>query len=91
MEFSRQEYWSGLLFPTPGALSYLGIEPMSPVLVGGFFITLPTGKMYSKTVWNEENVWKKQLHKLGFLNIFFFVCLFYLFIYFNFILFLNFT
>ena len=71
MEFSRQEYWSGLLFPTPGDLSHLEIESISPVLVGGFFITLPTGKIYSKTVWNEENVWKKQLHKLQFLNILF--------------------
>ena len=31
MEFPRQEYWSGLPFPTPGDLSNPGIEPMSPV------------------------------------------------------------
>ena len=31
MQFSRQEYWSGLPFPTPGDLSNLGIEPMSLV------------------------------------------------------------
>ena len=30
MEFSRQEYWSGLLFPTPGDLPHPGIEPVSP-------------------------------------------------------------
>ena len=30
--FSRQEYWSGLLFPLPGDLSNPGIEPISPVL-----------------------------------------------------------
>ena len=30
MEFSRQEYWSGLPCPTPGDLSDAGIEPMSP-------------------------------------------------------------
>ena len=30
MEFSRQEYWSGLPFPTPGDLSNPGIEPVSP-------------------------------------------------------------
>ena len=29
MEFSRQEYWSGLPFPTPGDLSDPGIEPAS--------------------------------------------------------------
>ena len=32
MEFSRQEYWSGLPFPTPGALPNPGIEPRSPEL-----------------------------------------------------------
>ena len=35
MEFSRQEYWSGLLFPPPGYLPNPGIEPAShksPVL-----------------------------------------------------------
>ena len=30
MEFSRQGYWSGLPFPSPGDLPYLGIEPGSP-------------------------------------------------------------
>ena len=32
MEFSRQEYWSGLPFPMPGDLSVSGIEPRSPAL-----------------------------------------------------------
>ena len=32
MEFSRQEYWSGLPFPSPGDLPYPGIEPRSPAL-----------------------------------------------------------
>ena len=32
MGFSRQEYWSGLPFPTPGDLSNPGIEPESPTL-----------------------------------------------------------
>ena len=42
MEFSRQEYRSGLPCPPPGDLPYLGIEPaslMSPALAGGFFTT----------------------------------------------------
>ena len=42
MEFSRQEYWSGLPFPTPGDLPDLGIESVSlgsPALAGGFFTT----------------------------------------------------
>ena len=32
MEFSRQEYWNGLLFPSPGDLFNPGIEPKSPAL-----------------------------------------------------------
>ena len=32
MEFSRQEYWSGLPFPSPGDLPNTGTEPMSPTL-----------------------------------------------------------
>ena len=32
MEFSRQEYWSGLPFPSPEDLPNPGIESMSPVL-----------------------------------------------------------
>ena len=32
MGFSRQEYWSGLLFPSPGDLPDPGIEPESPSL-----------------------------------------------------------
>ena len=35
MEFSRQEYWNGLLFPSPGDLPDPGIEPGSPALQAG--------------------------------------------------------
>ena len=42
--FPRQEYWSGLPFPSPGDLSHPGIEPTSPVLAGRFFTTEPPGK-----------------------------------------------
>ena len=42
MEFSRQEYWSGLLFPTPGDLPEQGVEPESPALADGFFTTSAT-------------------------------------------------
>ena len=47
MEFSRQEYWVRLSFPTPGDLPDPGIKPVSPaypVLAGGFFTTEPHGK-----------------------------------------------
>ena len=36
MGFSRQEYWSGLPFPSPGDLSNPGIEPRSSVLQADF-------------------------------------------------------
>ena len=32
MEFSTQEYWSGLSLPSPGAIPNPGIEPWSPAL-----------------------------------------------------------
>jgi len=44
MEFSRQEYWSELSFPSPGDLSNPGIEGMSPALAGRFLTTEPPGK-----------------------------------------------
>ena len=50
MEFSRQEYWSGLPFPTPGDLPHPGTESKSlasPALVGRFFTTAPPGKPLS--------------------------------------------
>ena len=46
MEFSRQEYWSGLPFPPPGDLPDPGIQPtfllMFPALAGKFFTTHAT-------------------------------------------------
>ena len=47
IEFSRQEYWSGLPCAPPGDLPDPGIEPMSPAspaLAGGFLTTAPPGK-----------------------------------------------
>ena len=38
MGISKQEYWSGLLFPPPGDLPDPGIKPTSPALAGRFFI-----------------------------------------------------
>ena len=42
MGFSRQEYWSGLLFPSPGDLPDPRIEPASLALAGGFFTNFTT-------------------------------------------------
>ena len=50
MEFSRQEYWSMLPFPTPGDLSDPGIKLMSlgsPALMGRFYATVPPGKPHN--------------------------------------------
>ena len=47
MGFSRQEYWSGLPFPSPGKLSDPGIEPRSPALEADTLTSEPPGKRYS--------------------------------------------
>ena len=44
MGFSRQEYWGGLPFPSPGDLPDPGIEPTSPELDEGLLPTEPPGK-----------------------------------------------
>ena len=41
----RQEYWSGLPFPSPGDLPDPGMELASSALAGGFFTTEPFGKL----------------------------------------------
>ena len=46
VRFPRQEYWSGLPFPTPGDPPNPGVEPRSstaPTLAVGFFATEPPG------------------------------------------------
>ena len=44
MGFSRQEYWSGLPFPSPGDLPDSGIEPGSPALGADALTSEPPGK-----------------------------------------------
>ena len=46
MGFSKQEFWSGLPFPSPGDLPHPGIELMSPVLAGALLTAQPPGKSY---------------------------------------------
>ena len=43
--FSRQEYWSGLPFPSPGDLPNPGIEPGSPTLQADALPSEPPGKL----------------------------------------------
>ena len=61
MEFSRQEYWSGLSCPTPGHLYHPGIEPESSALVGGCFTTSTIWeslvKGISQSVQSLSRVW----------------------------------
>ena len=44
MGFPRQEYSSGLPFPTPGDLPDPGFKPPSSALAGRFFTPAPSGK-----------------------------------------------
>ena len=44
MGFSRQEYWSGLPFPSPGDLPDPRIEPVSPALEADALTFEPPGK-----------------------------------------------
>ena len=46
MRFSRQEYWSGLPFPSPGDLPNPGIEPGSPALQTDALPSEPPGKPF---------------------------------------------
>ena len=47
MGFPRQEYWSALLFPSPGDLSDSRIEPRSPALQADSLPSEPSGKHYT--------------------------------------------
>ena len=65
MGFSKQEYWSGLPFPSPGDLPDPGIEPRSPALQAD---SLPTGvggggwgcknKKANRTGWTKSGMIK---------------------------------
>ena len=55
MGFPRQEYWSGLPFPSPGDLPDPGIEPASPALSGRFVTPEPPGKPKSTMLQLKTN------------------------------------
>ena len=66
MEFSRQEYWSMLPFPTPGNLPNPGIKPTSlasPALAGRLFITALSGKR--NTIWYHLYVKSKNMKQMN--------------------------
>ena len=47
MEFSRQEYWSGVPLPSPGDLPNLGIKPRSLALQADVLPSEPPGNIYA--------------------------------------------
>ena len=71
MGFSRQEYWSGLPFPSPGDLSNPGIESWSPTLQADALTSEPPGKplnvTISKNLRHEKNSmlqWKVEHYRV---------------------------
>ena len=62
MGFSRQEYWSGLPFPTPGDLPNPGMEPGSPALEADALTSEPPGKpkMGVESDKGQEDSWGSQ-------------------------------
>ena len=65
LEFSRQEYWSGLPFPSPGDLPNPGMEPRSPALQADALTSEPTGKPKRKWKWSHsvvsDSLWSRGL------------------------------
>ena len=62
MGFFRQEYWSGLTFPSPGDLPDPGIEPGSPALETDTLTSEPTKKgrsndNYIINSFNNQIIW----------------------------------
>ena len=54
--FSRQEYWSGQLFPSPGDLPNPGTEPRSPTLQVDSLPSKPPWKLWNQTVADTKMV-----------------------------------
>ena len=57
LEFPRQEYWSGLLFPSPGNLPDPGIKLETSALAGEFFTTKPSEKPLHRYIWKLIKVY----------------------------------
>ena len=55
MGFFRQEYWSGLPFPSPGDLPNPGIKPGSPTLQADTLQSEPPGKTPWRRAWQPKN------------------------------------
>ena len=65
MEFSRQEYWSGLPFPSPGDLPDPGTEPQSPALQADTLPSEPPGKpVVARLFLNSNNLKRARKYQL---------------------------
>ena len=62
MRFSRQEYWIGLPFPSPGDLPNPGIEPTSPALQADALTSEPPGKPSQRKAMPKNAQTPAQLH-----------------------------
>jgi len=63
MGFSRQDYWSGLPFPSPGDLPDPGIEPGSPTFLDDALTSEPPGKQCSRpgfNPWVGKIPWRRE-------------------------------
>ena len=61
MEFSRQEYWGGLLFPTPGDFPNQEMEPVSPVLQAASLLSETPGKPVVSTRGVENSIFQIEM------------------------------
>ena len=62
MEFSRQEYWSGLLCHSPGDLHYPGVKPRSPAIQEDFFLSF---ELLGKPVKKKKERERERLRSAG--------------------------
>ena len=74
IEFSRQEYWSGSPFPSPGDLPKPGIEPGSLALQAYSLKSNPLTEAHKVTIWpnnhipryiSQSNIHEKPVHKFS--------------------------
>ena len=73
MGFSRQEYWSGLPFSSPGDLSNPGIGPRSPALQADSLPSEPPGNGRGKSGCQDTAVFNTGLFEFCSFNIYVFV------------------
>ena len=64
VEFSRQEYWSGLPFHSPGDLPNPGIEPRSPTLQADSLPSEPPGKPDAGKCWRQKEKGQQRMRQL---------------------------